>query len=229
MNIEKRANVVVNHIIPNNTANNNSNAKFKFTDDVTAPKVFSNEQREFYEKNGFLLIKGNVKSDDLKIYENRFQDICNERVERTATMTVMRDVALAVQRKVGENSITKLQDWQDDEVLFKYCTNPDLVKYVEAFTGPNVKSIHTMLINKPPDLGGGTSRHPLHQDLYYFPFRPAHKIVCAWTAMENVNPENGCLVVVPGSHTSSLLPHEYPEWEGIQFYIYICYICYIYI
>ena len=75
MNTEKRANVVVNHIIPNNTANNNSNAKFKFTDDVTAPKVFSNEQREFYEKNGFLLIKGNVKSDDLKIYENRLIQI----------------------------------------------------------------------------------------------------------------------------------------------------------
>jgi hypothetical protein len=36
--------------------------------------------------------------------------------------------------------------------------------------------MHTMLINKPPDPGTLTSRHPLHQDLYYFPFRPADKV-----------------------------------------------------
>jgi phytanoyl-CoA hydroxylase len=37
-------------------------------------------------------------------------------------------------------------------------------------------AMHTMLINKPPDPGTLTSRHPLHQDLYYFPFRPADKV-----------------------------------------------------
>jgi phytanoyl-CoA hydroxylase len=61
--------------------------------------------------------------------------------------------------------------------------------------------------------GKKTSRHPLHQDLYYFPFRPADRIVCSWTAMEKVNRENGCLVVLPGSHKGELLQHEYPEWE----------------
>ena len=50
--------------------------------------------------------------------------------------------------------------------------------------------------------------------MYYFPFRPANKIVCSWTAMEKVHKQNGCLVVVPGSHTGVLLRHGYPEWEG---------------
>lgn len=58
-----------------------------------------------------------------------------------------------------------------------------------------------------------TSRHPLHQDLYYFPFRPADRIVCAWTAMELINRQNGCLVVLPGSHRGELLRHDYPKWE----------------
>nr|KAG5708755.1 hypothetical protein BaRGS_031909 [Batillaria attramentaria] len=74
--------------------------------------------------------------------------------------------------------------------------------------------MHTMLINKPPDAGKKTSRHPMHQDLHYFPFRPADRIVCAWTAMQQVNRVNGCLVVVPGSHKGELLAHEYPKWEG---------------
>ena len=64
-----------------------------------------------------------------------------------------------------------------------------------------------MLINKPPNVDG---RHPVHQDLLYFPFRPADRIVASWTALERVTKENGCLVVVPGSHRGELLTHENP-------------------
>lgn len=31
--------------------------------------------------------------------------------------------------------------------------------------------------------------------------------------MEDITPENGCLVVLPGSHKGKLLQHDYPEWE----------------
>lgn len=54
----------------------------------------------------------------------------------------------------------------------------------------------------------------MHQDLQYFPFRPADYIICAWTAMERVHRGNGCLVIVPGSHKGKLLDHDYPKWEG---------------
>ncbi len=46
-----------------------------------------------------------------------------------------------------------------------------MLDFVEAIIGPNIKAMHTMLINKPPN-AGETGRHPLHQDLHYFPFRP---------------------------------------------------------
>ena len=48
---------------------------------------------------------------------------------------------------------------------------PDVLDRVACFIGNDIKAMHTMFINKPPDLGSGTSRHPLHQDLHYFPFR----------------------------------------------------------
>jgi len=77
-------------------------------------------------------------------------------------------------------------------------------------------AMHTMLINKPPDTGSQTSRHPLHQDLYYFPFRPANRIVCVWTAMEKITQANGCLVVVPGTHRGEFLQHAYPPWDKVN-------------
>lgn len=85
--------------------------------------------------------------------------------------------------------------------------------YVEAFTGPNIEAIQSMLINKPPDTGSGTSSHPMHQDLLYSPIRPADKIVGTWTAMDAVTVENGCLYVVPGTHKFNLKPHHYPDNE----------------
>jgi phytanoyl-CoA hydroxylase len=71
-----------------------------------------------------------------------------------------------------------------------------------------------MLINKPPGVDG---RHPLHQDLLYFPFRPADRIVGTWTAMVRCHRGNGGLAVVPGSHKGELLEHESPDWEHVNF------------
>ncbi|CAG2174101.1 unnamed protein product, partial [Oppiella nova] len=114
----------------------------------------------------------------------------------------------------NENTVYKLQDLFFDEVMFEYCKHPNVLPYVEAFCGPNLMAIHTMLINKPPDSGTKSSRHPLHQDLHYFPIRPVDRIVGAWTAMETINRANGCLVAIPGTHKGEHLAHDYPEWEG---------------
>jgi phytanoyl-CoA hydroxylase len=182
------------------------------------------EQRDFYEKNGFIVIKALYPDKELEVYRKRFVDIANGTIERAPTMTMMRDIVLAKKKDVkGEHLITKLQDWQDDEVLFQYCCAPPIVRVVESIIGPAFKSVHTMLINKPPDLGIGSSRHPLHQDLWYFPFRPANMIVCSWTAMQKITKENGCLCVDPGTHTGKLFKHSYPNdgvvnkaYHGIQ-------------
>jgi phytanoyl-CoA hydroxylase len=177
--------------------------------------IFSPSQRKFYEQNGFIVIKNCVPKEKLEKYRGRFQDICNGKVKRPFGMTVMKDVSIAKSEFVeGEQAITKIQDFQNDEELFEYCLLPEILHYVKAICGDNVMAMHTMLINKPPDPGTKSSRHPMHQDLHYFPFRPADRIVCSWTALEKVHRANGCLVAVPGTHQGSLLSHAYPEWEG---------------
>ncbi|CAI4228409.1 unnamed protein product [Auanema sp. JU1783] len=175
------------------------------------------EEKEFYDKNGFIVIKNCVSKEELSKYQNRFKAIC-EKKDVPSDMTVMKDVSIAKSEFLsGEKAITKVQDFQHDPVLFDYCKYPTIVNVVKDLIGTsksNLLAMHTMLINKPPDNGKLTSRHPMHQDLHYFPFRPADYICCAWTAMEKINRANGCLVVVPGSHKGTLLPHVYPEWEG---------------
>ncbi|KAI6215751.1 hypothetical protein M3Y94_00421300 [Aphelenchoides besseyi] len=183
-------------------------------------KVLSAEQRKAYERDGYIIVKNCVPQYELQRYFNRFKEIC-EGKNVPVELTVMRDVSIAKSEFIpGEKAITKIQDFNNDPVLFDYCKYPAIVDIVEDLIGtPNssLMSMHTMLINKPSDNGSLSSRHPLHQDLNYFPFRPADYICCAWTSMERVHRKNGCLIVVPGSHRKHpLLKHEYPKWEQVN-------------
>lgn len=135
-------------------------------------------------------------------------------------MLMMRDVSIAKQvdatgrKSMGDMAITKLQDYMYDDVLRTYPALPQILRYAIPIAGPNLRAMHTMLINKPPDTGVGSSRHPPHQDLWYFTFRPINRIVCAWTALQPITREIGGLFVLPGSHTTPLQLHEYPR-DGV--------------
>jgi phytanoyl-CoA hydroxylase len=176
----------------------------------------SDEMLEGYWKDGFVVVPGLVPAHALARWIERLTDIVEGRVEPAAGMLVMRDVMVAkgiVSPGSRMEAIAKIQDYEKDPILDSYTTWPALLDCVERIVGRDVQTIHTMLINKPPNVDG---RHPLHQDLLYFPFRPADRIVASWTALERVTKENGCLVVVPGSHRGELLVHENPDWEHLN-------------
>jgi len=185
---------------------------FHYTLDSTSQGKLSPSQRQFYEENGFLVIPSLVPEPLIDRCKERFLDIVDG-AKDTGAILRMKDLSLKdVTNLPNERIYNKIQDFVWDDILSQYILLPDLLDYVQCFTGPNIRAVHTMLINKPPDSGSRTSRHPLHQDLHYFPFRPADRIVAAWTAMERIDGGNGCLQVLPGTHSSQpLLQHDYPE------------------
>ena len=178
--------------------------------------AFSERQLAQYDRDGFVVVPGLIEAGDLEVWDRRFEDIVYGRVASNERMLVMQDVMVArgkIDPKEPLERIQKVQDFEYDPVLDGYCRHPEILRYVESLIGDGVMTIHNMLINKPPNVDG---RHPLHQDLLYFPFRPADRIVASWTAISRVTKENGCLVVVPGSHRGELLEHENPDWEDLN-------------
>ena len=176
----------------------------------------SQDQIDQYWRDGYTVVPGLIPDSDLAVYDQRFEDIVLGKVERNDRMLVMKDVMVAkgaIDPKDPLERIQKVQDFELDPVLDTYCHHPKILECVEGLIGEGVMTIHNMLINKPPNVDG---RHPLHQDLLYFPFRPADKIVASWTAMTRMTKENGCLVVVPGSQKGELMEHENPEWEHLN-------------
>jgi len=181
-----------------------------------ADPALSDSQVEQYWRDGFVVAPRLVGDDDIAAYDQRFEDIVYERVAIDDRMLVMKDVMVAkgvIDPSSPPERIQKLQDFELDPVLDGYCRHPRVLACVERIIGEGVMTIHNMLINKPPNVDG---RHPLHQDLLYFPFRPADRIVASWTAMTRITKENGCLVAVPGTHRGELVPHDNPDWEYLN-------------
>lgn len=174
------------------------------------------EQLDHYREHGYVLLPGLFEPPELEPWNERLLALVRGEVPRSEGMVVMRDVMVvkgAVEPDSPEGAIAKVQDFDADPVLRTYSEHPKLLAEVEPITGEHIVMIHNMLINKPPGVDG---RHPLHQDLLYFPFRPADRIIASWTALEPVDRENGCLCVVPGSQRGELLPHENPDWEYLN-------------
>lgn len=173
--------------------------------------------REEYFENGYIVCRGLVPPDLIAELNQRFADVADEREPPAANMQVVHNVEVAkglFKPKTRAHGISKMNFIQADPVLRKYSDYGPLLDVVEELIGPDLISMNSMYLNKPPGVDG---RHPLHQDLIYFPFRPADSIVGVWTALEPITRENGCLVMIPGSHKGETLDHDYPEWEHKNF------------
>jgi len=176
----------------------------------------SEEQVAEYWKRGLVVVPGLLGRDKLDRYVQRLEAIVSGEVAPAEGMLVMRDVMVAkgaVEPRTRMAGIAKIQDFERDPELYSYALEPALLDCVEGLIGREVLSIHTMLINKPPGVDG---RHPLHQDLFYFPFRPADAIVASWTAINPCRENNGCLFAIPGSHKGELREHAEPGWEYVN-------------
>jgi hypothetical protein len=73
--------------------------------------------------------------------------------------------------------------------------------------GPNVALFWSQFVTKLPDGDTARSVFPWHQDNGYGAIEPANNVT-VWTALDDVDEENGCVWVIPGSHQRGLLPHR---------------------
>lgn len=75
-----------------------------------------------------------------------------------------------------------------------------LVDIAELFVGPDIALFASHYIVKPPYSGQEVR---WHQDGAFWPLEPM-AVVTLWLAVDRSTPENGCLRVIPGSHTGEL-------------------------
>jgi phytanoyl-CoA hydroxylase len=88
----------------------------------------------------------------------------------------------------------------DDPFWVRLVGDDRLLDIAQQFIGPNIALFASHYISKPPYDG-----QPVlwHQDGSYWPLEPM-EVVTLWLAVDDSTPENGCMRVIPGTHTQGL-------------------------
>jgi len=87
-----------------------------------------------------------------------------------------------------------------DDISLNWMLDERLNKWMTGLLGIAPYAVQTMLYFKP---AGGRGQ-ALHQDQYYLKVQPG-TCIAAWMALDDCDPENGCLQVVPGTHDLPIL------------------------
>jgi hypothetical protein len=83
-----------------------------------------------------------------------------------------------------------------DAVSLRWLLDPRLKNVLTALLSREPFAVQTMLYFKPP----GARGQALHQDQFYVKVQPG-TCIAAWMALDDCDEENGCMQVVPHSHT----------------------------
>jgi hypothetical protein len=91
-----------------------------------------------------------------------------------------------------------------DPFWVRLISDDRLLDIAEKFIGPNIALFASHYISKPPLDGQAVL---WHQDGSYWPLEPM-EVVTLWLAVDDSLLENGCMRVIPGTHTVDLQKME---------------------
>jgi ectoine hydroxylase-related dioxygenase (phytanoyl-CoA dioxygenase family) len=161
---------------------------------------FTPAQVELYNRQGYIILKGFCKPDEInKLYQTALDD------------NAMRINALDVNDKSGKKS--KLSLWfTPGNDVFGYLTRSEkMVSAVKQFLGGGtpVCHFHSKLMQKEPKVGGAWEWHQDYGYWYKNQFMFPDELISIMVALTVANKENGCLQVIKGSHKLGRVNHGF--------------------
>jgi phytanoyl-CoA hydroxylase len=173
-------------------------------------------QRDFYEKNGYLVVENLVSKENMKRLRNDIDDIqqtiLNAQTAAKAGKKVVGDYI--VEKGEGgtatatKPSLRKLAELAPNDEFFRsIASSPDILDIVSELTGggQSIMLYSDQVFLKPAFCG---SEKPLHQDNSYFKVTPNSTGVTCWMAIDDATLENGCMHYMPGTHKLGLVNHK---------------------
>ncbi len=150
---------------------------------------------EFYRSNGYLLVSGLFSPEECASLRDYFTDMVERGGDGWAEGGVHPDHEDPLKRYPR-----LLQPHRGDDVAMKYMVDKRICTYLTSFYDKEPLAVQTMVYFKPP----GAKGQALHQDQRYLNAEPG-TCMAAWLALEDIDEENGCMSIVPGSHELPML------------------------
>lgn len=160
---------------------------------VVARAIDTDEARRDLRENGFHVVKNLVPREVVQTILDEMEPPQNDPLDRTARQS------------------RGLKPHLANENIWGILSSPALTAALREILEDEPACIQSMYYFKPP----GSSGLGLHRDKQYIRVEPGNTLA-VWIAVDPARQENGCLIVVPGSHSQEVehRPEQQSPFDG---------------
>ena len=164
--------------------------------------MITHEQIEFYRTNGFLAVEGVYSREEMA----EARAVVEEFVRRSRGVTDHTDVFdLEPGHSVAEPRVRRIKSPYLHHPTFDRLVRHDrMLDVVAALLGPGIRLHGNKLNMKSAGYGSAVE---WHQDFAFYP-HSNDDILAVGVALDDCLLENGCMLMVPGSHRWPILDHH---------------------
>ena len=189
--------------------------------EVVSTQFMTEDQRNSWNEGGYILIPNFVDENFCDDMNLELAEIISKLIPEGSAFShayagdghiAIREMKPSPEAKTIADEISKVFRIHSRGLFNEFINNEGLLNILEDIIGPDIDCFLSQFILKNPGAWG----QPWHQDSSYFPFDREPQ-VAAWLATSEATLENGCLVVLPGSHKESLHEHLPDDREGSNY------------
>ena len=164
--------------------------------------MLSPEQIKYYHENGFLTVENVLTDAELQ----RLQTVTDEFVEQSRAVTANDAMFDLEPNHTADNPrLRRLKNPIQHHEIYRQIMNHDgILNIVEQLIGKGVRTNGNKLNMKPPSHGSAVE---WHQDWAFYP-HTNDDLLAVGVAIDDMTEENGCMLMVPGSHQTDLISHH---------------------
>ncbi|MFC3797965.1 phytanoyl-CoA dioxygenase family protein [Cohnella sp. GCM10012308] len=166
-----------------------------------ALQSLTEEQKNKFENEGFLIVRGLYNPQQLQEIKDTFQDIGRTGVPGyyEPDMNAGEDEPLKRYPRV-------MHPHRFNDTAKRYMLHQPVLAVLEDLYEEPPLAAQSMFYYKPP----GAKGQALHQDNFYLKVEPGN-CIAAWTAVDEANEENGGMLVVPKTHDYEIVCPEHAD------------------
>ena len=157
--------------------------------------MFDQAFKDTFEQQGYVVARGLFPPDEVAALTNHYMHL-------RQSGSYKGDSA-GVEAPNGDPSADPLKQFPRmihmhrwDDLSLRWMLDPRFRDGLATLLGADPFAVQSMIYFKPP----GARGQALHQDQFYLQVQPG-TCMAAWLALDDCDEANGCLQVVPGSHT----------------------------
>ncbi|MEM7119317.1 MAG: phytanoyl-CoA dioxygenase family protein [Chloroflexota bacterium] len=169
-----------------------------------------------FHERGYLVVHDAFSREEVENGRSGLVDLINGAApdfKRIQYENVMAEQLATLTNETRQDAVRKLFYFVEyDERCRSLAYHPALLSVVRQLIGESeIDMFQDMALIKPPRIG---REKPWHQDMAYFNLPLSATVVGVWIALDEATPENGCMMVIPGSHKQGAMLHfKRRDWQ----------------